>query len=263
DVKFKVDYIIVASGSEFGRVYLAGDKNIVGLFVTLGVTKVKEQRHKGDTSPYVKKLLRLEEVARDQGLGCWIKEPSSAEASVRILPSSTIGEANPSSTKGFVAKMKGKILEAIVEQVRDGSTIHVYLIPSFTFVQVYVAGAAVWIILEGIDSFDNMFASAYYSGENTAKDVVLELAENVIVAEVIGGGKLYAQIVGDRRLDNIQQELASMKSNEASETLIAKDSSNTLSDTLEVQDINQSILHRIRIMWFLFVLCGLVCLKIK
>ncbi|RLM74820.1 hypothetical protein C2845_PM15G07090 [Panicum miliaceum] len=54
----------------------------------------------------------------------------------------------------------------------------------------------------------------------------------VIVTEVIGGGKFYAQIVGDRRLDNIRQELASMKFNDESETLIAKDSS----DSLEVQD---------------------------
>ena len=46
----------------------------------------------------------------------------------------------------------------------------------------------------------------------------------------------YAQIVGDRRLDNIRQELASMKFNDASDTLIAEDFSYTLSDTLEVQD---------------------------
>ena len=35
------------------------------------------------------------------------------------------------------------------------------------------------IILEGTDSFDNMFASVYYSDGNTAKDLALELAENV------------------------------------------------------------------------------------
>jgi len=46
----------------------------------------------------------------------------------------------------------------------------------------------------------------------------------------------YAQIVGDRRLDNIRQELASMKFNDASDTLLAEDFSYTLSDTLEVQD---------------------------
>ena len=37
------------------------------------VDQVKQQRQKGDTSPYVTELLRLEEIARDQGLGCWSK----------------------------------------------------------------------------------------------------------------------------------------------------------------------------------------------
>ncbi|RLM64504.1 hypothetical protein C2845_PM16G06490 [Panicum miliaceum] len=202
DVKFKVDYIIATSGREFGRVYLAGDQNIAGLVVAQGFAKVKEQHQKGDKSPYVTELLRLEEIARNQG----------------------------------------KALEAIVEQVRDGSTIRVYLIPSFSFVQVYVAGVQapsmgrrlpsavapkevannvdvsgktsrlqkpvasavayseippdrfgkeakhftktkvlnkeVWIILEGTDSFNNMFASVYYSDGNTAKDLALELVEN-------------------------------------------------------------------------------------
>lgn len=49
----------------------------------------------------------------------------------------------PSDAKGFVSEMKGKALEAIVEQVRDGSTIRVCLIPSFHFFQVYVAGVQV------------------------------------------------------------------------------------------------------------------------
>ena len=77
------------------------------------------------------------------------------EASVRILPSLTIAEANPSGTKGFVAEMKGKALQAIVEQVRDGSTIRVYLIPSFSFVQVYVAGVQVIIYIPSLLSFNS------------------------------------------------------------------------------------------------------------
>ena len=43
--------------------------------------------------------------------------------------------------------MKGKAWEAIVEQVRDGSTIRVYLLPSFHFVQVYIAGVQVTLFL--------------------------------------------------------------------------------------------------------------------
>lgn len=36
-------------------------------------------------------------------------------------------------------------MEGIVEQVRDGSTVRVYLLPEFQFVQVFVAGIQVYI----------------------------------------------------------------------------------------------------------------------
>lgn len=37
------------------------------------------------------------------------------------------------------------------------------------------------IVLEGTDSFDNMFGSVYYSDGNNTKDLALELVENVHV----------------------------------------------------------------------------------
>lgn len=38
---------------------------------------MKEQGQKGEISPYVAELLRLETIARDQGLGRWSKVSSS------------------------------------------------------------------------------------------------------------------------------------------------------------------------------------------
>lgn len=38
-------------------------------------------------------------------------------------------------------------MEGIVEQVRDGSTLRVYLLPEFQFVQVFVAGIQVCTII--------------------------------------------------------------------------------------------------------------------
>ena len=99
---FKVDS--TAPGREYGTIYL-GDKNIAYLVVANGFAKViwsftlycfydllifyfmyhlipnailvdqvKEQgRRKGDNNPYTTELLRLEEKAKDQGLGCWSK----------------------------------------------------------------------------------------------------------------------------------------------------------------------------------------------
>jgi staphylococcal nuclease domain-containing protein 1 len=47
---------------------------------------------------------------------------------------------------GLLSANKGRPMEGIVEQVRDGSTVRVYLLPEFQFVQVFVAGIQVKMI---------------------------------------------------------------------------------------------------------------------
>ncbi|KAG8058870.1 hypothetical protein GUJ93_ZPchr0002g25384 [Zizania palustris] len=140
EVTFRVDYTAPNVGREFGTVYL-GDKNVAYSVITAGWARVKEQGPKGgEQSQYLTELLRLEDVAKQQGLGRWSKETGAGEESIRDLPPSAIGEASGFDSKGFAVANKGKSLEAIVEQVRDGSTVRVYLLPSFQFVQIYVAG---------------------------------------------------------------------------------------------------------------------------
>ncbi|GJN03065.1 hypothetical protein PR202_ga20468 [Eleusine coracana subsp. coracana] len=208
----------------------------------LCIGQVKEQGQKVNESPYFVELLRLENSAKEHGLGRWTKEPKD---STRCLPTSSFGEVD---AKDYVAKNKGQALEAIVEQVRDGSTLRVYFLPSFDFVQIYVAGVQapsmgrrgyvpssttqtevarddkvnrevsaeahtpsmaveppciyseippdqfgreakhftetrvlnreVRVVLEGTDSFSNIFGSVYFSDGNAAKDLALELVEN-------------------------------------------------------------------------------------
>lgn len=127
-------------GREFGSVFLC-DKNIAALVVSEGWAKVREQgQQKGEVSPYLAELLRLEDQAKQQGLGRWSKVPGASEASIRNLPPSAIGDPSNLDAMGLLAVNKGKPMEGIVEQVRDGSTVRVYLLPEFQFVQVFVAG---------------------------------------------------------------------------------------------------------------------------
>uniref|UniRef100_R7W5A3 Nuclease domain-containing protein 1 n=1 Tax=Aegilops tauschii TaxID=37682 RepID=R7W5A3_AEGTA len=178
EVTFRLDYTAPNIGREFGTVYF-GDKNVAYLVVATGWAKVKEQGPKGgEQLPYVAELQRLEEVAKQHGLGRWSKEPGAAEESIRDIPPSAIGELSGFDAKGFAVANKGKSLEAIVEQVRDGSTVRVYLHPSFQFVQIYVAGAQVRVVVEGTDSFNNIIGSVYYPDGDTAKDLSLELVKN-------------------------------------------------------------------------------------
>ncbi|KAI7979273.1 Ribonuclease TUDOR 1 [Camellia lanceoleosa] len=140
DVTFRVDYTVPAIGREFGSVFL-GDKNVSLMVVAGGWAKVREQgQQKGEASPFLAELLRLEEQAKQQGLGRWSRAPGASEAAIRNLPPSAVGDSGNLDAMGLLASNKGRPMEAIVEQVRDGSTLRVYLLPDFQFVQVFVAG---------------------------------------------------------------------------------------------------------------------------
>lgn len=140
EVVFKVDYNVANINREFGTVFL-GEKNVSHLVVSGGWAKVKEQGpQKGEVSPALAELLHLEEQAKQQELGRWSKVPGATEASIRNLPPSAIGDPNNWDAMGLLAANRGKSMKAIVEQVRDGSTVRVYLLPEFLFVQVFIAG---------------------------------------------------------------------------------------------------------------------------
>ncbi|XP_048333257.1 ribonuclease TUDOR 1 [Ziziphus jujuba] len=140
EVSFRVEYTVPSIGREFGSVFL-GDKNVAILVVSEGWAKVREPgQQKGEASPFLAELLRLEEQAKQQGLGRWSKVPGAAEASIRNLPPSAIGDPSNLDAMSLLAANKGRPMEGIVEQVRDGSTVRVYLLPEFQFVQVFVAG---------------------------------------------------------------------------------------------------------------------------
>ena len=72
-----------------------------------------------------------------------MQEAGASEKSIRDLPPSAIGDSGNFDARGFLDANKGKSMKAIVEQVRDGSTVRVYLLPGFQFVQVFVAGIQV------------------------------------------------------------------------------------------------------------------------
>ncbi|XP_076893622.1 ribonuclease TUDOR 2-like [Bidens hawaiensis] len=137
DVVFRTEYTIPNFSREFCSVFI-GTTNVGNEVVTHGWAKVKEV--KGEVTPEHTGLLRLEEQARQQGVGLWNRSPGSVEASIRNLPPSAVGDPSNLDAMGLLAASKGKPLEAVVEQVRDGSSIRVYLLPEFQFVQVFVAG---------------------------------------------------------------------------------------------------------------------------
>ncbi|XP_075491129.1 ribonuclease TUDOR 2-like [Primulina tabacum] len=140
EVTFKVDYTVSSINREFGSVVL-GDKNVALVVVAAGWAKVKDVgQQKGEASPYLTELLRLEDQAKQQGVGRWSRVPGAAEASIRNLPPSAMSDPGSFDAVALLAANRGSPLEAIVDHVRDGSTLRVHLLPEYQYVQVFVAG---------------------------------------------------------------------------------------------------------------------------
>lgn len=72
-----------------------------------------------------------------------MQDPGSSGASIRTLPPSAPGDPSNFDAMSLLAENKGRPMEGIVEQAHDGSTIRVYLLPEFQFVQVFIAGIQV------------------------------------------------------------------------------------------------------------------------
>ncbi|KAK1358013.1 hypothetical protein POM88_051269 [Heracleum sosnowskyi] len=141
EVKFQVDYTLAQRGLDFGTVFL-GDKNVAFYVVAQGWAKLKTVRNldkdKGEFSPYLKELKKWEDKAKENGVGCWSK--ATAGAVRDDLPPSLVSDPDSKALTALVEEYGGSKIKAIVEYVRDGSTLHVYLLPDYHHVRVFVAG---------------------------------------------------------------------------------------------------------------------------
>lgn len=68
-----------------------------------------------EQSPYLADLVKAEEQAQGQGIGMWNKTPGAAEASVRDLPPSGVGEGSTFDALALLDECKGKAIPALVE----------------------------------------------------------------------------------------------------------------------------------------------------
>ncbi|CAG9138335.1 unnamed protein product [Plutella xylostella] len=100
---------------EYGQVWtgkdITKDENVTEGLLAEGLAKVRDG---GRNIPQLKKLVEIEEVAKSQGKGIW---GENLQEHVRNVKWSV---DNP---KQFVNKLNGAPVKAVVEYVRDGSTV--------------------------------------------------------------------------------------------------------------------------------------------
>ncbi|VDK66149.1 unnamed protein product [Onchocerca ochengi] len=146
NVIFQCDYT-ATSGRDHGRIYLGGtnlenSENVTETCVFEGWLEVRVGRIADE---YTTKLLELQEAAKTAKKGKWALEEGSAQQHVRHVR--WIIE-NP---RALVDTFKQQKIKAIVEQVRDGSTIRAFLLPDFYYITLMLSGIKAPAIRAGAD----------------------------------------------------------------------------------------------------------------
>ncbi|BFF99855.1 staphylococcal nuclease domain-containing protein 1 [Drosophila madeirensis] len=122
------------SNREYGFVWIGKDKetgeNVVESIVREGLVSV---RREGRPTPEQQTLIELEDQARAAGRGKWSHNVSAVEK-VRNIK---WAHENPAH---IVDVYGGKPVKAIIEHVRDGSTVRAFLLPDFHYITLMISG---------------------------------------------------------------------------------------------------------------------------
>lgn len=122
------------SNREYGFVWIGKDKetgeNVVESIVREGLVSV---RREGRPTAEQQTLIELEDQARAAGRGKWSPTASAADK-VRNIKWS---HENPAH---LVDIYGGNPVKAIIEHVRDGSTVRAFLLPDFHYITLMISG---------------------------------------------------------------------------------------------------------------------------
>lgn len=124
------------SPRDYGTLYLGSDPNtavnITELMVSEGLLSVRREGRQSDEQL---NLIRLEDEARKNLKGKWGNSPANEHVRNIIW-----SQENP---RNFVDHSNGKPIRAIIEHVRDGSTVRAFLLPDFQYITLMISGIRV------------------------------------------------------------------------------------------------------------------------
>ncbi|XP_018575956.1 staphylococcal nuclease domain-containing protein 1 [Anoplophora glabripennis] len=119
---------------EYGTIYIGKDfstaENISESLISEGLVTVRREGVR--QSPELARFIELEDAARAAGKGKWGTSPSSEH--VRDIKWSV------ENMRAFVDKHQYNPIKAIIEHVRDGSTVRAFLLPDFYHVTLMISG---------------------------------------------------------------------------------------------------------------------------
>lgn len=108
---------------DYGTIYLGSDAtnapNVTELLVQEGLVSVRRDNAR-TPSPELQRLIDLEEAAKSANKNKWSSQSSDHVREIKWTQE---------NQRNFVDQLAGKPVNAIIEHVRDGSTVRAFLIP--------------------------------------------------------------------------------------------------------------------------------------
>lgn len=131
----------VPSGREYGHVLTGSNdpevaENVAVKMVAEGLVKVRENSNN-------EAFKEAQEAAKAQNKGLWAGEPDS-----KHVRSVQWDQENP---RALVDRLGGKPVKAVIEHVRDGSTVRAFLLPDFQHVTIMMSGVRCPMTKTGAD----------------------------------------------------------------------------------------------------------------
>lgn len=130
EVVFTIDPKSKTLNRDYGCIYLGKDvatgENMTELMVAEGWLSVRRESIRGESN-----LVQLEDLAKSHCRGRWEGNDQDHVRNIKW----TID-----NTRSFVDKFGGKPQQAIIEHVRDGSTVRAFLLPDFHHITLMISG---------------------------------------------------------------------------------------------------------------------------
>ncbi|XP_047478957.1 staphylococcal nuclease domain-containing protein 1-like isoform X1 [Penaeus chinensis] len=118
------------TGREYGAIYIGKDigsaENVTETMVSEGLVMVRRESIRGES-----RLMDLEDTAKSQGKGRWAGGDAQHVRNIKWTCD---------NMRSFVDKARGKPIDAVIEHVRDGSTVRCLLLPDFNYITLMISG---------------------------------------------------------------------------------------------------------------------------
>lgn len=130
---------------DYGVIYLGSDPNtapnVTELLVQEGLVTVRKDNSRAP-SPELQRLIDLEEAAKAAGKNKW--GSSSPSDHVRNI------KWTHENHRNFIDRLAGKPVNAIIEHVRDGSTVRAFLVPHPEYADLVSDFQYITLMISGI-----------------------------------------------------------------------------------------------------------------